>query len=206
MASRALIARFRMPVRVGSGRRRPVQSAGSARSRADVAPIVLCSSGRMAPSSALRSTASRRGVAGGRRRAAGLSSAAPRSAARVRPGDQARRAARAARLRPSSSRLPRIAVSRLLKSCAMPPVSWPIASIAAPAAASWAARFSAVMSAVADQLRMKFPSASNSPRAASLPSNSRRRTTKGSPSIASPRLAFISGHACRRKYSADGRS
>ncbi len=93
-----------------------------------------------------------------------------------------------------------IAVSRLLKSCAMPAVSWPTASIRCACRRLRPACFSAVTSAIAAQVRMKWPAASNSPREASRPSNTRPMAVTNwySTTRVSPALASISGHACFR--------
>ena len=88
----------------------------------------------------------------------------------------------------SSSRLPTITVSRLLKSCAMPPVSWPIAS------RRWAVR--AAVSRFSSRVTSRISATSPTPKFAASPP----RDNTASPGSLSPflrrKLAMIGACGC----------
>ena len=135
IASRALTARFRIALSSWFGsaceRHRPPASTVST---AISSPSVRRSRSDMPRDQPVDVDRLRARAAAGARRRAGVGSARRRAGRRAvaLPADrQARGRARPPREHGAAgvSRLPMMMVSRLLKSCATPPVSWPIASI-----------------------------------------------------------------------------
>ena len=119
--------------RAGRRRRRSSRARRRARSRSRmVSPRVRRSRSDMPVTRRVDGDRSSARAAGCARRRAGDGRAARRARRRAAPTLASRSSAgslRSARRRCSDSILPVMTVSRLLKSCAMPPVSWPIASI-----------------------------------------------------------------------------
>ena len=145
IASRALITRFSSAASIWPRSARTVHEGAASTDSEMPSPSVRASRSRMPPM-----TCSGSSTSGDRRwRREKESSWLVRRAARRDPSSAlsaslAPRSSRVPRCRSSSSE-PMMVVSRLLKSCAMPPVSWPTASIFC----AWCSRSSAACSAAA---------------------------------------------------------